>query len=269
MRLPNLIIVGTGRAGTTATLTVLDRHPDIWMYFKDKISKWSDGEVKNISEIDFFSANYNKGTGWYAQHFDAPGVDYNNYKYIGEKSPSYVSHENDCAGRIKKELGDDVKIIYCVRDPAERAFSQWAHLQDKPYGKYWDNYRGGVSFSEAIRIKDKPHVPQGNLLLQYSDYAEQYSKLLKVFRKDQIYVIVNEETKLRPVLGYDKLYSWLEVNPHDVTEGKNIMPLVNISHYSKYGYLRDEDREKINSDLKESKDKFYSLLGREIKLWEV
>ena len=111
-------------------------------------------------------------------------------------------------------------------------------------------------------------MPQKNLLLQYSDYAQQYSDLLEVFDKDQIHVMVNEETKLRPILKYGELFNWLGVDPYDISEGKRVTPMINISHYNKHGHISDEDREKINEELRESKDKFYNLLGREIKLWE-
>jgi hypothetical protein len=274
MTLPNLLIIGAGRSGTTAALTVLDTHPEVWMHRKWKIEKWKDDpEQKNNSEIHFFSTGkYENGLDWYAEHFLAEGVTYDNYQYIGEKSPSYVNYSRtygtSTGEKIKKDLGDDVQLVYCVRDPAERAFSQWVHLQDCDYGGFWRCYKG-VPFHKAIHDQThKSWLPWGNLLLQYSDYAQQLSELLKVFDRSQIHIMVNEETKLRPLLEYDKLFGWLGLDPCDISDGHRMLPMVNVSHYNKHGHITDKDREYLNNNFRKSKDEFYNLLGREIKLWE-
>jgi hypothetical protein len=267
MTLPNLIIVGPGRAGTTAAMSVLDTHPDVWMHRKWKCKRWKDAKHNRISEIHFFSAeNYKRGLEWYARHFE--DVDYDNYKYIGEKSPSYVNYRPNCASRIKKDLGDDVKIIFTVRDPVDRAYSQWAHLQDCNYGEYWEKYKG-VPFHEAMLNTEMGYLPKKNLLLQYSDYEQQFSELLKVFDRDHIHVMVNEETKLHPFLNYGKLFDWLELDPSDISDGKRSLAMINLAHYGKHGHISDEDREYLNNYFQEPKDKFYNLLGREIKLWGI
>lgn len=296
MKLPNLLIAGVGRAGTTSTMYALNSHSDIWFItpqVKDRLrSKGHEDRIMHC-EMHFFSFRYDKGLEWYSKFFEECG---NNPKYLAEKSPSYFTlpGANDAFPRIKGDLTEDVKFILCLREPAERSYSEWAHCKQADYGPSHLAYKNKPSFREAIQDKSKDQTPpHNNWLLSSSDYYSQIESFLNFFNKEQLYILINEEVKLRPHEEYKKLFDWLELDYGTFGEvpvttgtdrhrqlalgdrGENqprrpIVPdFVNHANYERFGVLQDEDREYLNKYFKESKDKLYKYMGRDIKIWEI
>lgn len=105
--LPNFLIVGAARAGTTSLYYYLKQHPDVFMSPK--------------KEIDFFDVdkNFEKGLDWYERYFEG----YTGQKAIGEASPLYMYLEK-VPKRIAKVI-PDVKLIFILRNPVDRAYSHY------------------------------------------------------------------------------------------------------------------------------------------------
>jgi hypothetical protein len=295
--LPNLLIVGAPRCGTSHAGRVLNSHPKVWInqkWPKECVELARRDPANSSGEIHFFStAYYHLGIDFYKKFFD--GIYYDEdadrvnprvysdadrviptFKYIGEKSPSYCMWNPEPRKRIKEHL-KDVKLILCVREPVQRTHSQWVHLQDLDYGQVWDHYVG-LPFSESIKPHQLHHwLPQNskhsNLILQGTDYAYMYSELINLFGKDSVYVLVNEETKLNPMKEYLKLFKWLGLKPPKYQRQSAglgaLSNYINFSNYQKYGYLAKEDEKYLKKYFREMKDEFYNLLGREIKVWEL
>lgn len=110
LKLPNLIIGGVHKAGTTSVFTYLAMHPDVC--------------GSSIKEIGFFMPLiYGKPI--------APLEEYSKYwkhceenkKYLLEASPSYIYGKEIIAERVQKDLGDEVRIIFIFRNPVDRLFS--------------------------------------------------------------------------------------------------------------------------------------------------
>ena len=226
MTLPNTLIVGMGRSGTTALVRALNSHPDVW-FVSNRVKIEMKDEIKH-NDMHFFSwdSRYEKGLGWYSKFFKAGA----NYKIIGEKTPSYFN--DPAVSRIRKDLGPDIKIILCVREPIDRSYSQWAHLNQKGmyYGEFWDNEYKGVPFEQCIRSdinkysdnnklewnKDKPHWE--SQLLHNSNYYYTVNKLYSLWGKKQVHVVVSEALRSRPQNEYNKLTDWLGLNRHKLPE---------------------------------------------------
>ena len=116
MILPNFIIIGAARAGTTSLYNYLKQHPQIYIpkvkeprYFVsntlNKISK-SDPSYDNIRESSVFDKNE------YYQLFNTDRA----YKRYGEASVHYLYNYKECIPRIKSELGDiSIIIMFSVR----------------------------------------------------------------------------------------------------------------------------------------------------------
>ena len=102
--LPNLIVVGAMKCGTTSLHEYLDLHPSIRM--------------SRPKEVDFFSGNNsNQSLDWYRALFDG------SFEIRGESSQNYSKHHHPhFAGAFARmsEIIPDVKLIYVVRDPIER-----------------------------------------------------------------------------------------------------------------------------------------------------
>ena len=112
MTLPNFLVIGAGRAGTTSLYTYLDEHPDVFMSRIKEPNFFLDPTPRNAS------ARYAKTLAEYEALFaDAGGA-----SAIGEASVVYFRHPSSAA-RIKATLGPDVNLILILRQPAMRAFS--------------------------------------------------------------------------------------------------------------------------------------------------
>jgi len=108
--LPDFLIVGPPKCASTSLHFYLNQHPDIFM--------------SPEKEINFFNRHYHKGIDFYSTYFKnaVPG------QKIGEATPEYAFLPF-AADRIQQDL-PGVKIIFCFRNPAERAFSDWLMLWD-------------------------------------------------------------------------------------------------------------------------------------------
>jgi len=114
--LPDFIIIGAARSGTTHLLGQLNAHPNV---------------LEGPAETHFFDSHrYTYGLGWYRLRFPANKTRRHAYRaglhpvLTGESSPSYLSHPNAPA-RVARGV-PDVKLLVLLRDPALRAASHWA-----------------------------------------------------------------------------------------------------------------------------------------------
>lgn len=107
MRLPDVIGIGTRRCGSSWVHQALNLHPDLG---------------KPANGLHFFSQHFNKGVPWYgeqlAPHADRPVLSEFSVSYL------YPEHHEAVAERIASSMGR-AKLFVCVRDPVERAFSDY------------------------------------------------------------------------------------------------------------------------------------------------
>ena len=132
-KIPNLLIVGAGRAGTTSLVEYLNQHPDIFMYrnlsmvaqnepkffVKEVINSISDLDPLKKGILKYSVLDQNK----YFELFKSD-KDYNIY---GEASIHYFNHPEISIQNIKKILGD-IPIIIILRNPVEKLISNWKYL---------------------------------------------------------------------------------------------------------------------------------------------
>lgn len=127
-RLPNFLIVGTAKAGTTSLYHYLRQHPDVFMpdvkepryfaYAEDPPPMNGPGDVRTnaaAGAVYTFAA--------YRRLFTAATAE----TAVGEASPNYLYSET-AARRIHEHLGAGVRLIALLRDPVERAYSHFLHL---------------------------------------------------------------------------------------------------------------------------------------------
>lgn len=181
VRLPDFIISGAMKCGTSSLHHLLASHPQVYM---------PDGEQLFFAIDDFeehpeffarcqdgwnwldYDADFDRYLQWYQRFFAAAGPQ----DCIGEDSPAYLS-SGKSPERIRK-LIPDVKLIFLLRDPVERAWSHYWHW-------VWTG-RTFLSFEDAIR-----HAP--TQILDRGLYYRHLSRYLKLFPKEQIRVYLFEE----------------------------------------------------------------------------
>ena len=125
--LPNFLIVGAAKCGTSSIQQYVQEHPEVLM--------------SRIKEPRFFISsiytNLNPEDPRYRALLDLTTTDYSeytrlfengaNYKAIGEATADYLYYYQEAIPNIKKYL-NAVKIIICLRNPIDRAFSSYKHL---------------------------------------------------------------------------------------------------------------------------------------------
>jgi len=192
MVLPTFIICGTQRGGTTTLYHYLKEHPEICMSEK--------------KEVHYFDLNYHKGPQWYESHFK--NCQNKKVKAIGEASPLYM-YLREVPERIH-ETFPDVKLIFILRNPVDRAYSH-----------YWHEVKLGVEylpFEEAIK-RENEIISKSNLFnkqnysyLDRGKYVIQLERFQKYFSKDQILIIFNEDLKKTPEVAMKKVFEFLKVD---------------------------------------------------------
>ena len=127
MIMPNFLLIGAAKAGTSSLYGYLKQHPQIYMSpIKEPRFFALEGETLNFNGptrgINQTSINTLEA---YSQLFQKVTTE----KAIGEASTIYLSSPK-APERIKHYL-PDVKLIAILRDPSERAFSSYMHLVSK------------------------------------------------------------------------------------------------------------------------------------------
>ncbi len=174
--LPNFICPGAARAATTTLYYLLIQHPRVFL--------------PAIKETRFFSRDYEKGLAWYEQKYYA---EVKGETAIGDISPVYLVDER-CPERIFRALGAQVKFIFMLRNPVERAYSHYCMLrshqfEDLPFEK-------ALALDESRRIAKSLkyyHHEYGFQYLKESSYLQSIQRYLKYFARDRFKFVVFEE----------------------------------------------------------------------------
>lgn len=196
--LPNFIIAGAPRASTTYLVNILDQHPDI---FIAKNGYTHDIHFLNPDSTHVVNQNYHKGMEWYESLFSSV----NNEKAVGEKTATYFT-EKATPAYIQKHLGMDVRIIVVLRNPAERANSDfWYHR-----GHYPDEFS----------IKDVFEMENDKLqIAQAGKYYENYCNYLEYFEPENFHFILFEDLRENPENMIKKVFRFLEVDENFLPSG--------------------------------------------------
>ena len=159
--LPNFLIIGAQKAGTTWLAKCLGEHPDVF--------------IPEIKEIYYFDRYYDKGLDWYEAYFEP----WSGEKAIGEGTVGYI-RSTTSPGRIYATLGPDVKLIASLRHPVERAYSAYRmHLS-----------RGEIPYDMHFRTFVREDVRTN---LSQSTYTPQLERYLSYFARENLLVLIYEE----------------------------------------------------------------------------
>jgi hypothetical protein len=187
---PNFLYIGTSKAGSTWLFAVLAEHPDVF--------------VEPGKGVYFFTAKYSKGVDWYREQFHGVSGE----TAIGELSHSYL-YSAEAPGRIAA-MNPEMKLLVCLREPAERAFSDYLHKVK--------NGKINVSFEEAVH-----QVPS---IVERGKYHKYLKPYIERFGRDAVHVGVFDELRSDPDLFVSRVFDFLEVENREVPPHlrKKIMP---------------------------------------------
>lgn len=221
--LPDFIIIGAQKAGTTSLFAYLEQHPQILPSYKKELEYFDGGKYS----VDLFA----KGEGWYRAHFPLKTFMGHDKKTF-EASPSYIFNPN-APKRIFDRI-PDVKMILLLRNPTERAISQYFHMKRL--------HAEELPLMEALMEEENRLAP----ILKNKDYntrkfdfwtykmrgkyEEQIQRYLKYFPREQILIIDSDELYQKPketleqiyaFVGVDNKYIIKDLKPRNVSTNRN------------------------------------------------
>jgi hypothetical protein len=203
--LPNFVIIGAARSGTTHLLGQLNAHPNV---------------LEGPAETHFFDTHrYTYGVGWYRLRFPANRVRREAYHagvhpvLTGESSPSYLSHPNVPA-RVARAL-PGVKLLVLLRDPALRAASHWAWClrqcgETRSLQEAVEAEIGPPGDTAGIRIPADKRVSDP-LVVRRGIYQPQLERWRTHFPDDQLMVIQSERWFEDPAAVMEEVCDYLQI----------------------------------------------------------
>jgi hypothetical protein len=180
-KLPNFIVIGSQKCGTTSLHYYLSLHPEISM--------------SREKELNFFveKLNWHKGVEWYKNNFVKEA------KIYGEISPNYTYYPRFQGVPEKMHsLVPQAKLIYILRDPIQRIISEYLHT--------YSLGRENRSLDEAVKDLESSRY------ICRSQYYMQLEQYLPFFPKSSFYIMMAEDLSNRTEETLQKLFKFLGVD---------------------------------------------------------
>ena len=247
--LPDFIIIGAQKAGTSALRFNLSKHPDI---FTAKVATGNENRpFKN--EINFFNSDvtWDKGISWYKSLFSEPD------KIQGEKTPAYIMSEKAMQRMV--EVAPNVKLILLLRNPVHRAYSQWNHHNQKLAKA--PNSRWKIDTFENIISLSTQNISPFNSLINQGKYILQINKILKHFPREQLFFGITERFLNDPNRQLDKVLDFLGAERIDLKP--------QIRHKREYQEnIKQETKIYLDTLFEPYNQQLFDFLGEEIVEWK-
>jgi hypothetical protein len=179
MTLPNFLVIGAQRGGTTLLHRLLAGHPEVYVPQRRK-------------EVHFFDWYYDRGVDWYAGFF--PRERAGQYRAIGEVTPDYL-FDPPAPGRIREVL-PGCKFVVSLRDPIQRAFS-WYSFQLRSVNEQ-------RTFERMIE--------EVSAMLERGLYSQQLARYFEFFPRSSFLIFIFEELIETPEPHLDRLADFLRLD---------------------------------------------------------
>ena len=179
--LPNLVVIGAQKCGTSGLHYQLSLHPEIWM--------------SRPKELNFFieERNWSRGQDWYRHYFDARA------KVRGESSPNYTAYPQHLGVPERMHsVVPDAKLVYVVRDPLDRIAAHWVHNYAKRREK--------GDLAATLTHANASYVVR-------SQYHMQLQRFLAHYPFEQILVLEQEELRSAPEETLRRVFEFTGVDP--------------------------------------------------------
>jgi len=249
--LPDFLIIGAARSGTTSLYEYLSQSPNVI--------------APTGKEIYFFDKNFQRGINWYKKFFptkkEVANISKNLKKHVmtGEATPRYIHHPH--TPKRVFDLVPHVKLIVLLRNPIDRAYSH--------YQMQFEHKAESLSFEEAIEQEEL--LKEEMEKMEQSDnyysvefykrsyltrgiYAEQLERWFKYFPREQFLIIKSEDFYSEISSVFKKVLNFLNL--------PNFEPEVFRPFKSRqYQSMKPETREKLVEFFKPHNERLYKLLG--------
>jgi hypothetical protein len=260
--LPDFLIIGTKRGGTTSMYNVVAQHPNVLPLFP---------AAQGLKGVHFFDQHYDHGIAWYRSHFSTRGQRERARREIGDRaitgegSPYSLFHPL-AAERIARDL-PDVRLIVQLRDPVDRAYSH--------YKERVRHDAEPLSFPEAIEAEPErlrgeeeriiAEAPRYNSFAHenwsytaHGLYAEQLERWMHLIPRERFLVLRSEDIYQDFAREYAKVVAFLGLpawTPPD-------FPMLN---YHPSADMDPDARTRLQQHFAPHNARLAELLGRDLR----
>lgn len=218
-RLPNFLVIGAQRSGTTWLHRVLRQHPGLWLppikelhYFDRLRARRRGPRGREWLLLAWFGLTLNawafrfyfgeRNDDWYARLFEEAQV---KGLTAGEVTPAYAVLGDDVFCRIR-QLNPDIKMIFVMRDPVDRAWSA-VNLE----------LRAGYIEKPLTVDKALDYARSRGAVLR-SSYMDTIRRLERIFPAAQLHCCFFDDLCERPASLVARMLEFLGVDPGKVSD---------------------------------------------------
>jgi hypothetical protein len=222
---PDFFVVGAAKAGTTALYNWLQDHPAIFLPAVKEPGFFAYADGAALPKCGPFDPNY----------FNQIAVDNESYSALYEKagprltgdvSPVYLLNEN-AAERIAAAR-PDARIIIVLRDPVERAFSQYMH-------HVRDSLETCETFEQALAEESSRLAAGwswGHGYATHGHYCAQIKRYLSVFPREQVLFLDFQDMQTEPEECWRQLCTHLSIEQRPLAQNERVNQTVGLTEIS-------------------------------------
>jgi Sulfotransferase domain len=245
--LPDFLVLGAQKAGTTALYEYLRRHPQM--------------TGPSWKEVSFFDRHWARGESWYRGNF--PNLARTRGKLVGEASPSYVFHP--LAPQRVQEVVPEARLIVLVRNPVDRALSQYNHevalgREPLPFEEALEAEEERLGGEQERMAADPRYFSRewwSHTYKARGRYADQLERWLPVFPREQLLVLPTDDLGSDPAQAHAQVLEFLGASPQRLDSYPRV-------YEREYEPMKPETREQLAAEFEEPNRRLYELLGRDL-----
>jgi hypothetical protein len=248
--LPNFIIIGSMKSGTTSLYYNICQHPCVLKAAYD--------------EIGFFDSNYNLGLNWYRSMFPTKkkmeGIRLKEgISITGEDTPFYFW--NPSAAKRIKDILPNIKLISILRNPIDRAYSEYQDLAITDTN--FPSFEEMIDDEIETRVYDELIITEENFetfnqkksYLLKGIYVDQLKIWNRLFARKQILTISSEDLKLNPQETLKTIFEFLNLSNYKIETPQ-------YKKQKKYVAMNPETREKLIEFYKPHNERLFKFMGK-------
>ena len=255
--LPNFIIIGAGRAGTTALYSYLIQHPNVFPAYTEK--------NEPVGDLHFFEYMISNKVGWYKSHFPTQLTrlyhERKNSFITGEFTSTYIYHP--AVPKRIFSLLPKIKLIVILRNPVDKAYS--TYCQQFQSEEYTTSFEDTID-AEFRRMKLNKDVSSLNSnnpdfensvahnIIRHGIYADYLEHWLEIFNKKQILILNSDDLKKTTRETLHHVFNFLNISNHDIKD----ISEVNVGRYTP---IDKSTRKRLIKFYKPHNQKLNKLLG--------
>ena len=203
-KLPNFLIVGAAKSGTSSLHNYLNQHSEVFMPSYN-LEGMKVKEPRFLIK-DLVKHRLHNGV-WTWEEYKSLFGDVIDEKAIGESTVLYLYYYKDAIKNIKEKLGNDVKIIIMLRNPADRAYSAFQHVSR--------GFKEQNSFEKSLEMEDGRLEREGNLtpMVMYKDMGL-YHEMVKAYQENfkDVHIVIYDDFRDDTESEMKKTYQFLGIS---------------------------------------------------------